>query len=250
MKRRTLLSAVGAGVAGLAGCSGALEELEQTEDGETPRPTGRLPGRPGNDTASCSSLSDEYSYESVPVRNLPELGGQYPNLGCPTFEWAERTICYHTADLDTTAVVLLSDSDRVFVGENSGATVTFALANRSGDEVETHPGTWTVLQPTDDGDDWSLVASGGPSCTRTIGPEGVHWWHLGVRERPTSDFIDVTTGTADIAPGTYVFAAPAFLPSGDHVMCVAPFEIIDIDDTEIGDTPTPVPDAPSAGTPR
>lgn len=238
MNRRTLLATVGSGVAGLAGCSGALEQFEPTEDDATgtPRPSGRLPGRPDSETAPCHALDDEYSGDRVPVRNLAGLGDQYADLGCPTFEWAERTVCYH-GEFESEPVVLVSRAYRVFIGEGSGGRATFALANRSDGEVETHPGTWTVLEPTSDGDGFSLVASGGPSCTRTIEPEGVHWWHLGIRKPLASDAIDVTAGTADLGPGTYVFAAPAFLPGGDHVMCAAPFEVINVDDTEIGSTP-------------
>lgn len=238
MKRRALLATVGAGVAGLAGCSGALEQFEPTEDDGTTQPTGRLPGRPGSDTVRCSSLSDSYSDDSLPVRNLPGVGDRFTDLGCPTFEWADRTVCYH-GDTENEPVVLLSRTQRVFMGDDTDGRATFALANRSGGEVTTHPGTWTVLRPNAEDDEWSLVASGGPSCTRAIEAENSHWWRLGVRTRLTTDMIDVTTGTVDLNPGTYVFAVPAFLPSGDHIMSAAPFEIIDIDDTQIGSTPVP-----------
>ena len=253
MKRRTLLATVGAGVAGLAGCSSALDRFEPTEGGntETPRQAGRLPGRPDGDTASCSSLDDGYSNDALPVRNLPGTGDRFTDLGCPTFEWADRTVCQH-GEFESEPAVMVSQTQQVYVGEDSSAQAEFALANRSGGEVETHPGTWTVLRPNAAGEDWSLVASGGPSCTRTIAQEESHWWRLGIRQRLTSDFVNVTAGTADLGPGTYVFAAPAFLPSGDHVMCAAPFEVIDISDTDIGSTatPTPAPDTPADGTPR
>ena len=250
MKRRSLLATVGAGVAGLAGCSGALDQFEPTEGAgtETPRPTGRLPGRPGGDTASCRSLDEGYSNDALPVRNLPRLGDRFADLGCPTFEWADRTVCHH-GDFGSEPAVMVGRENRVFVGEDGSGRATFALANRSGGEVETHPGTWTVLRPDAD-EEWTLVASGGPSCTRTIAHEESHWWKLGIRTRLSSEFVNVTAGRADLGPGTYAFAAPAFLPDGDHVMCVAPFEIIDIDDTEIGGTPTPVPETPSSQTPR
>jgi hypothetical protein len=250
VNRRTLLATVGASAAGLAGCSGALDEFEPTEDGETSPPTEQFPGRSDSGMESCSSVGDGYSGDRLPVRNLPELGDRFTDLGCPTFEWATRTLCYHTTTIEQHSVVLVSQKERVFLDEGTGGQVRFALANRSGNDVRTHPGTWTVMRPTADSDGWELAASGTPYCSRTLEHEGLHWWHLGIGTRLTSDAIDVTTGTAALEEGTYIFAVPAFLPNGDHIMWAAPFEVIDISDTEIGSTPTPAPDTPADGTPR
>jgi hypothetical protein len=250
VNRRTLLATVGASAAGLAGCSGALEEVELTDDGETPQPTEQFPGRTESGMESCSSVGDNYDGERLPVRNLPELGDRFTDLGCPTFEWSTRTLCYHTAAIEQHPVALVSQTERVFLDDGTGGQVRFALANRSGDEVRTHPGTWTVLRPAADSDDWELVASGSPYCSRTLEHEGLHWWHLGIGTELTSDAIDVTTGTAALEEGTYVFAIPVFMPDGDDIMWVAPFEVIDISETEIGATPTPAPDTPADGPPR
>lgn len=243
MNRRTLLATAGASVAGLAGCSGVLDEFEPTETGETTQPSGQFPGRSDSDMESCSSVGDGYSGERLPVRNLPGVGGRFTELGCPAFDWAARTLCYHRTAIEQQSVVLVSQKERVFIGGDDGGRATFALANRSGYEVRTHPGTWTVMQLTGESNGWEPVASGIPYCSRTIEDEGIHWWHLGVGERLTSDAIDVTTGTATLDEGKYVFAVPVFMHTGDDVMWAAPFEVVDIGDTEIGETP--VPDEPT-----
>ena len=250
MNRRTLLATVGASAAGLAGCSGTLDEFEPTEDDETSRPTEQFPDGPDSGTESCSSVGDGYNGERLPVRNLPKLGDRFTNLGCPTFEWTTRTLCYHTVAIEQHSVALVSRKEQVFLDESAGGQVRFALANRSGDDVRTHPGAWTVMQPNADSEDWELVASGTPYCSRTLEHEGLHWWHLGIGTQLTSDAIDITTGTAALGEGTYVFAVPVFMPDGDDIMWVAPFEVIDISDTDIGSTPTPAPGTPIDETPR
>jgi len=240
MNRRTLLTAVGAGVAGPAGCSDTLEEFGPTEDGTTTRATGRLPGRPGSDTAACRSPDDRYSNDALPVWSLLGTGDRVTDLGCPTFEWVDNTVCQHGA-FEPEPAVMMSRTQQVYISEDSDAQATFALTNRSGGTVETHPRTWTILEPTREGEDWSPAASGGPSCTRTIPHEESHWREAGIGKALTSGFIDVTAGTADLEPGTYVFAAPASLPEGDHVMCAAPFDVVEVNDTDIGGTPDPMP---------
>jgi hypothetical protein len=112
---------------------------------------------------------------------------------------------------------------------------------RKGDYRLQSANTWTVLRP-DGGGSWDAVASGTPTCTRTIEDESTHWWHLGVRTQLTSDRIDVTAANVDLDPGTYVFAVPGFLPSGEHVMYATPFEVIEIEDVEMTN-PTPVPES-------
>jgi hypothetical protein len=221
VNRRTLLATVGAGVAGLAGCSDAVEEFAPTEEGETT--TRRPPGRPTDGTVPCSETGWGYELGGPPVRDLPEPTDSFEGYDCPTFEWADRTVCYQRVTVAEEDVVLVATDATLMTGDISWAGGEFVLVNRTGEVVETHPGTWTVLEPTDSG--WSLVDGGDPDCLRRIEHEGIHWWSFGT----DAEEINLTGVPVDLDPGVYAFAVPAYLPDGDHIMCATLFEVEAVD---------------------
>ncbi len=236
---------MGAGMAGLSGCSGLLggdgmpeETLTPVEVPPTETPDGTRPPVGGGDP--CETDDGPYDPDHPPVYDLPSASSWFDDVGCPTFEWAAKTVCHHTSDIAEEDVVLVGMEDRALVQEDAGKAVSFVLVNRGDGPVRTQPATWSVLQ-RDDAGTWESVAGGEPGCTRTIYSEEYHWWRVGVRTSVPSGAVNVTGLRVDLEPGIYAFAVPVLRADRPDFVCVAPFSVRRVEPT--GLTPeTPVSD--------
>jgi hypothetical protein len=244
MKRRTVLAALGTGLTGLSGCTALGDESDETvtpmriPDPETPTPEPW--GPPAGDGPRCYETGDGYRPNSLAVRALPGLGGDITRLPCPSFPWADRTVCHHTADLESEGVALVSLVDRLWLPTDRTANGTgpppeggvpapeqlarFAVANRLDGAVRFRPADWALFGVREDG--LRRVASGDPGCLRSLDYEGVHFWALGVNRRVEETEINLTGIRRSLAPGAYLFALPVATPE-EALALVAPFEVLE-----------------------
>lgn len=239
MKRRTLLATLGTGVAGLSGCAGVLggsgdpvETLTPVTVPPTETPTETPPGTPTdggtNGVEPCRTADGPYDMQRPAFYDPPEAPDRFDNLGCPSFEWAARTVCHHTADLDSEDVLLLTDEARATIVSPRSSTlkrsaeVSFTLMNSARQTIRVQPESWSVLEQYNDGR-WYTKASGEPGCTLTLDREGYHRWRLGIGVEPDAPEVNVTAGQASLDAGTYVFAVPVLLPDERDILCAAPF---------------------------
>lgn len=220
---------MGAGMAGLSGCSGLLGGDDMPEETLTPvdlpetatRDGTRPPVGGGGD---CETEDGPYDTDHPPVYDLPDAASWLEEFGCPTFEWAAKTVCHHTSDIEEEDVVLVGMEDRALVRGDAGKAVSFVLVNRGDGPVRTQPATWSVLQ-RDDAGNWQSVASGEPGCTRTVYSEEYHRWRVGVRTSVPAGAVNVTGLQVDLDPGIYAFAVPVLRTDRRDFVCVAPFAV-------------------------
>lgn len=240
-------------MAGLAGCSGLLgsdgmpaETLTPVDVSPTATPT-ETPTQPGGAGESCDTIEGEYSTDGPAVNDLPSPDDRFETLGCPTFEWAAKTVCYQRANLRREAVVLITEVERALVPADGsgGETVSFALVSRRARPVRIQPAAWSILQQRPDGQRWESVASGTPGCTRTVHSEGFHRWYVGIDETVLAPAVNATAVRASLSPGVYLFVVPVFRPGADDFVCAAPFEVAEFQ--PVTDTPTPTPGAATPG---
>lgn len=247
MKRRDLLATVGAGMAGLSGCAGILggdgmpeETLTPVEVPPTETPTG-TPTPPDGTGERCDTGDSSYEINGPPVNDLPEPKERFEKLSCPTFEWAERTVCYHTADLLRADVVLVGEKTQAWMhaDQTGGGLVTFALVNRRAQPLQIQPSTWSILRRIPDDGGWRPAAGGDPGCTLTLHPEQFYRWRVGIERPADGDAANVTGAITSLEPAVYMFVVPVFRPDGADLVCAAPFNVDEVDlDTE---TPTLTP---------
>jgi hypothetical protein len=250
MNRRTLLASLGAGVSGLAGCAGVLGGGDADEDTLTPvsdvptmTPQPTPPDEPTENPNVCDPDTDEYAPYAIAVRALPSPSPTFSDLGCPTFSWASRTVCYHTADIEAEPVVLVSEYHTAVVHEAGGEVLRFALVSRADERITIYPHAWSILAAPGDGQGWRSVRSGEPRCLRQMENEDVHWWEVGVHTTPTTNGINLTTPTVLLDPRTYAFVVAVSTADGTDLACVAPFVVRDAPD-DIGVSTPEKPTAP------
>jgi hypothetical protein len=232
-------------MAGLSGCSGILgdemsrETLTPVEvpPTETATVTPTPPAGTGN---SCDTGDAAYEIDGPPTNNLPEPDEQFQELSCPSFSWAEKTVCYHTADLLRADVVLVGEKTQSWVrgDQEPDELVTFALVNRRAEPLKIQPSTWSILRRRSGGDGWQTAAGGDPGCTQTLHPEQFYRWRLGIGREADGEAANVLGAQTNLEPAFYLFVVPVFLPDGSDFVCAAPFRLEKI---EIEETPTLTP---------
>jgi hypothetical protein len=228
MRRRALLAVLGSALS--AGCSGVFGRDPPATDTVTPAPVPPSPSATPTPTPTerdgCEGTEGPYRQDDIPIFDLRPAPERYEDLGCPTFEWADRVVCYHRADLPAEPLVLLGPRSPSRVDSTDGAVAEFAFVNRADRPVSVEPHNWAVLgRPQDDGD-WRVLRSGGTTCLRTVHPEQVYWWRLGVNAAPDpAHAVNVSAVETTLDLGTYLFAIRV-APTEDTVrVCAAPFTV-------------------------
>lgn len=221
MKRRSLIVAVGAATALTAGClsrsSGeepaATDESTDTTDATaTAEPTG---------TGTDSGPTDTVTPSDSDTR--------FDDVGCPSFDESDRTVCYHTAT-DGSPAVFVEPSTELFeptTGDDAVETVEFVLHNRADEPFGMNPHAWSLHERTDDG--WSFVAPEEHVEPWTEVPGGeTYTWHLSVEQHAGPMSEDSMALVEDLTSGVYAFAITGFTGSDDDrtgVECIALFEV-------------------------
>jgi hypothetical protein len=232
-------------MASLSGCSGILGD-ELPEETLTPvkvPPTETetaTPTPPDGTGDHCDTGDAAYEIDGPPTNNLPEPNEQFDGFGCPTFAWAAKTVCYHTADLLRADVVLVGEKTQAWIqaDEDGGDLVSFSLVNRRAELLQIQPSTWSILRRRSGGDGWRPVASGDPGCTQTLHPEQFYRWRLGIERAVDGEGANVMGAQTSLEPAFYMFAIPVFLPDGTDFVCAAPFRVQTF---EFEETPTLTP---------
>ncbi|WP_136716398.1 hypothetical protein [Halorientalis salina] len=221
MKRRTVLATIGATTVATAGCLSDAGDRPNDDNGTST--DGTETDDPGTaDPKGTTTAGDE-------TRPTPD--DTFADVACPSFsESADRTVCWHTADLDAEPIYLDANPD-VFEptpGDDSVESVEFVLYNDSAAGFGLNPYAWAIKRRTEDG--WAHVApEEWVEPWYTVDSGETYTWRLSMTERTQAMAERTMAITEDLDDGIYAFQITGIADeqSDDptHVECLALFEV-------------------------
>ncbi|MFB6194691.1 MAG: hypothetical protein ABEI80_00840 [Haloplanus sp.] len=169
-------------------------------------PTSDEPG--GDEPATDTPTGTPADGTPAPPRN------RFRDAPCPTFDDADRTVCWHT---HPDAAVSLAPSAPVFrpVGGNDTVeTITFTLHNGSDGIVSFDPAAWAIKREEADG--WTHVAPASVDTESLYELEAgqSYRWVVSRTTHPTPNAKRTTYPTVELENGRHAFVLTGTL-SGD-----------------------------------
>lgn len=221
MKRRTVLATIGATTVATAGC--LSDAGDRPNDGTETNTDGTETDDPGTDEPNGTATPGE------DTRPTPD--DAFADIECPSFsESADRTVCWHTADLEAEPIYLDTDP-AVFEqtpGDDTVESVEFTLYNDSDDAFGLNPHAWAIKRQTDSG--WEHVApEEWVQPWYTVESGETYTWRLSMTERTQAMAERTMAITEDLDDGTYAFQITGIVDERSanptHVECLALFVI-------------------------
>ncbi|MFC7324589.1 hypothetical protein ACFQMF_08355 [Halorubrum rutilum] len=211
-RRRILSSLCATGGVLLAGCVNEPDASNETDGGDA------TAGDGGQTTPPDSTQS------------VPELPEDTASDACPSFESAERVVCYEAVDPEATPIVLAPESRSVRSDRSTG----FTLRNRSEQRFETNFYHWQLYKRAD-GDWYYIAPQSWPEPLTPLAAGDEHTWTVTVANGRVGDgdSVEPVEGTesltlAGLGGGHYAFGADGWFAAGsyeDPIALAAGFEL-------------------------
>lgn len=177
----------------------------------------------GTDEGDATTGDDGGSSPSDTSQSVPEFPEDTASDTCPSFESAERVVCYEAVDPEALPIVLAPESRSV----RPNRPTEFTLRNRSEQRFETNFYHWQLYKRVD-GDWYYIAPQSWPEPLTPLAAGDEHAWTVTVATGRIGDgdSIEPVEGTesltlAGLGGGRYAFGTDGWFAAGSYEESVA-----------------------------
>lgn len=159
----------------------------------------------GDTTEERGTRTDTTTTTSGPDPQPPPARDIFDGVPCPSFNDADRTVCWHTRSDDTVAVKPSQVVFKPVGGNDKVETITFTLDNTLDTPILFNPYSWAVKRKTEDG--WTHVAPDDVAYEPLyeLDPGKAYRWIISRESHPTPNESRAVYPTVNVENGRHAF---------------------------------------------